>query len=153
MIPRPPGSTRTHTLLPDSTLFRSGVPADFYVDVAKLAARKGAKLVLDTSGEALKVATAHGVFLIKPSLGELEELVGRKLAEPADQERTAGELVQSGAAEIVALTLGRDGALLATRSGLRLLAGVKVIAKRAVGRTEGRRVGKEGDSTWSSRWQ
>src|SRR3546814_7329815 len=42
-----------------------GVPADFYVDVAKLAARKGATLVLDTSGEALKVATAHGVFLIK----------------------------------------------------------------------------------------
>jgi hypothetical protein len=40
-----------------------GVPDDFYVDVARLASRKGAKLVLDTSGEALKVATAHGVFL------------------------------------------------------------------------------------------
>src|SRR3546814_4608257 len=111
MIRRPPRSNRTYTLFPYTTLFLS-------VDVAKLAARKGAKLVLDTSGEALKVATAHGVFLIKPSLGELEELVGRKLAEPADQERTAGELVQSGAAEMVALTLGRDGALLATRHGL-----------------------------------
>lgn len=41
--------------------------------------------------------------------------------------------VKSGAAKIVALTLGRDGALLATRSGLRRLAGVKVIAKSAVG--------------------
>ena len=94
------------------------MPDDFYVDVAKFASRKGAKLVLDTSGQALKVATAHGVFLIKPSLGELEDLVGRRLAYPVDQERAVRELMQAGAAEIIALTLGRDGALLATRSGL-----------------------------------
>lgn len=110
-----------------------GVPDDFYVDVAKFASRKGAKLVLDTSGQALKVATAHGVFLIKPSLGELEDLVGRRLAYPVDQERAVRELMQAGAAEIIALTLGRDGALLATRSGLRRLAGVKVKARSAVG--------------------
>lgn len=110
-----------------------GVRDDFYVDVARLASRKGAKLVLDTSGDALKVATAHGVFLIKPSLGELEDLVGQKLADPVDQERAVRELIQAGAAEIIALTLGRDGALLATRSGLRRLAGVKVKAKSAVG--------------------
>lgn len=110
-----------------------GVPANFYVEVAKVASRNGAKVVLDTSGEALRAATAHGVFLIKPSLGEMEELVGQKLAEPVDQERAARELVESGAAEVVALTLGRDGALLATRSGLRRLAGVKVKPKSAVG--------------------
>ena len=110
-----------------------GVPADFYVEVAKVASRKGAKVVLDTSGEALRAATAHGVFLIKPSLGELENLVGKKLAETITQERTVRELVESGAAEIVALTLGRDGALLATRDGLRRLAGVKVKPKSAVG--------------------
>ena len=110
-----------------------GVPNDFYVDVARLASRKGIKLVLDTSGEALKVATAHGVFLIKPSLGELEDLVGQRLTDPVDQERAVRELIQAGAAEIIALTLGQDGALLATRSGLRRLPGVKVKAKSAVG--------------------
>lgn len=110
-----------------------GVPADFYVEVANLASRKGAKLVLDTSGEALKIATAHGVFLIKPSLGELEDLIGQKLADSVDQESAVLELIQTGAAEIIALTLGREGALLATRSGLRRLAGVKVKVKSAVG--------------------
>lgn len=110
-----------------------GVPADFYVAVAEIAARRGAKLVLDTSGEALRKATARGVYLIKPSLGELEDLIGRKLPNPADQERAVHRLIESGAAEIVALTLGRDGALLATRNGLRRLAGVKVKPKSAVG--------------------
>ena len=110
-----------------------GVPDDFYVEVARLAARAGAKLVLDTSGEALRKATAHGVYLIKPSLGELEDLVGQKLPNPVDQERAVRELIQSGAAEIVTLTLGRDGALLATRNGLRRLVGVEVKPKSAVG--------------------
>jgi 6-phosphofructokinase 2 len=110
-----------------------GVPDDFYVHVADIAGRKAIKLVLDTSGDALRKATGHGVHLIKPSLGELEELIGRKLPEPDDQERAVRALIESGAAEMIALTLGRDGALLATRNGLRRLEGVKVKAKSAVG--------------------
>ena len=110
-----------------------GVPADFYVTVAEIAAREGAKLVLDTSGDALRSATARGVYLIKPSLGELEDLTGRKLSEQVDQERAVHDLIESDGAEMVALTLGRDGALLGTRNGLRRLAGVKVKPKSAVG--------------------
>jgi 6-phosphofructokinase 2 len=110
-----------------------GVPADFYVSVGEIAKRKRAKLVLDTSGEALRRAAARGVYLIKPSLGELEDLIGRKLPNADDQERAVQSLIESGAAEIVALTLGRDGALLATREGLRRLAGIKVQPKSAVG--------------------
>jgi 6-phosphofructokinase 2 len=110
-----------------------GVPVDFYVEVARVAARKGARLVLDTSGEALQAATAHGVYLIKPSLGELEQLIGRKLPNPVDQEDAVRGLIQSKAAEMVALTLGRDGAVLATRDGLHRLPGLKVTPKSAVG--------------------
>jgi 6-phosphofructokinase 2 len=110
-----------------------GVPVDFYLSVAEIAQRKRAKLVLDTSGEAFRRAAAHGVHLMKPSLGELEDLIGRKLPDPADQERAVQGLVESGAAEIVALTLGRDGALLGTAKGLRRLAGIKVEPKSAVG--------------------
>ena len=110
-----------------------GVPANFYVAVSRLAARKGIKLVLDTSGDALREATAHGVYLIKPSLGELEDLVGEKLTAPAEQESAVRRLIASGAAEIIALTLGRDGALLATRDGLHRLPGLKVTPKSAVG--------------------
>jgi 6-phosphofructokinase 2 len=110
-----------------------GVPDDFYVRVADIVARKRAKLILDTSGEALRKATERGVYLIKPSLGELEELIGRELPEAADQEQAVRALVDGGAAEMVTLTLGRDGALLGTRSGLRRIDGLKVKLKSAVG--------------------
>lgn len=110
-----------------------GVPDDFYVAVADIAGRRSARLVLDTSGAALAKTLGNGVHLVKPSLGELEGLLGRKLPTAALQEAAARELVRSGAAELVALTLGRDGALLATdRSTLRLAA-PDVAAKSAVG--------------------
>ncbi|WP_262265735.1 1-phosphofructokinase family hexose kinase [Microvirga yunnanensis] len=110
-----------------------GVPSDFYVQVGQIAARKGAKLVLDTSGEALRHAMRQGVHLIKPSLGELESLIGQKLPDPSDQETAVQELIASGAAEIVALTLGRDGALLGVRGTCVRIQGMKVVPKSAVG--------------------
>ena len=110
-----------------------GVPDDLYAAIADLARRKGARLVLDTSGSALRAGLARGVHLVKPSLGELETLVDRKLIDRASQEEAARELVGSGAAELVALTLGRDGALLATSQGALRLAAPDVVARSAVG--------------------
>lgn len=110
-----------------------GVPTDFYVRLSTIVAASGAKLVVDTSGEALRQALGHGVFMIKPSLGEFESIIGRPLPDPGDQREAALGLVRSGAAEIVALTLGHDGALLATRDGTLRLAAPPVTAKSAVG--------------------
>ena len=39
------------------------MPEDFYRNVAKVAATKGAKFVLDTSGPALKAALGIGIHL------------------------------------------------------------------------------------------
>ena len=91
-----------------------GVPDDFYAQVAEAVRAKGVRLVLDTSGAALRAALAAGVHLIKPSRGELERLLGRPLREPAALEEAARGLVADGGAEIVAVSLGADGALLAT---------------------------------------
>ena len=110
-----------------------GAPEDLYATVADMARRKGAKLVLDTSGMALRAGISRGVYLLKPSLGELETLRSRKLPDPAAQEAAAQELVSSGAAELVALTLGRDGALLATSEGTLRLGALDVVVKSAVG--------------------
>jgi 6-phosphofructokinase 2 len=110
-----------------------GVPADFYAQGAAVAARRGMKFVLDTSGEALRQAAGKGLHLIKPSLGELEDLIGRKLPTPQDQDAAVRDLIASGAAEIIALTLGRDGALLGIRDKLLRIEGIKVTTKSAVG--------------------
>jgi 6-phosphofructokinase 2 len=95
-----------------------GVPEDFYAQVARTACAAGRKVVLDTSGTALRAALGSGLALIKPSQGELESLVGRRLPDAAAQEDAAREIVATGGAERVAVTLGRDGAFLATKDGL-----------------------------------
>ena len=91
-----------------------GMPTDFYAQVAGVAAALGARFVLDTSGSALAASLGHGIFLLKPSLSELETIVGRKVRDLGGQMDEAKRLVQSGAADMIALTLGSDGAILAT---------------------------------------
>lgn len=111
-----------------------GVPTDFYVRVAEIAERKRATFILDTSGEALKTTLRHRrVHLVKPSLGELEDYLGETLDGDAEQEAAAARLVQEGAADMVALTLGRSGAVLATADGVWRLPGLDVTTVSAVG--------------------
>jgi 6-phosphofructokinase 2 len=110
-----------------------GIPNDFYARVLDVASRRGAKLVLDTSGEALRAALDRGgVHLVKPSLGEFEALIGRSLSGTSALERAARRLVESGAAEFVAVTMGRDGALLVTPNQTRRLKAPDVPVKSAV---------------------
>ena len=90
-------------------------------------------IVLDSSGAALHHALNEGVYLVKPSRRELEHLLGRKATTPADEEALAREVVDTGRAEIVALTLGAEGAVLATREGVLRLASPTVEVRSAVG--------------------
>jgi 6-phosphofructokinase 2 len=91
-----------------------GVPADFYAQLATLATSRGSRFVLDSSGAPLAAALAAGVHLVKPSLRELRELTGRPLVTKAEWLAAARQIVTAGQAQIVALSLGADGALLVT---------------------------------------
>jgi 6-phosphofructokinase 2 len=88
------------------------VPEDFYARLARAAASIGARFVLDTSGPALAAALEEGVYLVKPNLRELGDLTGLPLERAPEWTSAAAALVASGKAEVVALTLGEDGALL-----------------------------------------
>ena len=91
-----------------------GVPEDFYARVARAAASRSINFVLDASGPALRVGLAAGVELVKSSLTELESVAGCKLPSAAAQNAAALEIVRSGRARLMALTLGENGA----RTGL-----------------------------------
>lgn len=91
-----------------------GVPADFYQQVADICRPLGTRLMLDTSGGGLRHVSS-GVYLLKSSVRELRECVGRPLVTEAEQLAAAHELVDRGCAEAVLVSLGADGALLATR--------------------------------------
>ena len=111
-----------------------GVPDDFYARAAGIAAERGAKFVLDSSGRGLKGAlTGGGVHLVKPSLGELRQLTGADLADEAAIAAAAMALVGEGAAEAVAVTMGHEGALIASAQGPLRLPAIPVQAASAVG--------------------
>ena len=95
-----------------------GVPDDFYARLARALTARGVRVVVDTSGPALAAALRAGVALVKPSLRELREAMQQPLAQAADWCQAAQSLVHSGAAGIVALSVGEQGAVLATREGV-----------------------------------
>lgn len=95
-----------------------GAPAKTYAQLARMAATAGARFVLDSSGEALQAAVAQGVYLVKPSLSELQQLAGRALSDLSEIETAARKVIDAGKAEIVAVSLGARGALVATRDGV-----------------------------------
>lgn len=110
-----------------------GIPADFYARLCATVTRNGARFILDTSGAPLKAALdSGGLFLVKPSRGEFESFAGRKLG-PRELASEAERLVASGKAENVAITLGREGAILATRAGTTVSPAIPVEACSAVG--------------------
>ncbi len=109
-----------------------GVAPDFYARVARLAHRLGARLVLDTSGPALKQA-GHGVYLIKPSLQELRELVGHDIRTESEEEAACAGLIAEGRCEVAVLSLGERGALLATAGMHRRFRPLKVKVRSTVG--------------------
>ena len=111
-----------------------GVPEDFYAKLAESAHRRGVKFVLDTSGPPLRTGLASGcVELLKSSLTELESVAGRRLPEAEAQERAARDIVRSGRAKIVTLTLGENGALMVNEHGALRLPALDVIVNGTVG--------------------
>ena len=111
----------------------SGVPSDSYARIADLTQKKGARFVLDTSGEALHEAFAQGgIYLAKPSKHELELYAGHELDEAGLRE-VATALVAKGVVENLVVSLGSDGALLAHADGVVQLPSPAVKARSAVG--------------------
>lgn len=110
-----------------------GLPETAYSRVVDVAAAKGARIILDTSGVALKATLSKGVYLVKPNRRELEELVGHAIPETAQQIAAARTLIANKFAEIVAITLGGDGALMVSQSEAWFAAAPPVTAHSAVG--------------------
>lgn len=111
----------------------ANVPDDFYARLARQAKRRGARVVLDTSGGALRSALAEGVAVVKPNLGELRALVGQPLESETEWVKACEAIVADGGAEIVALTLAERGALIVTRDHAWRLDAPRVNAASTVG--------------------
>jgi 6-phosphofructokinase 2 len=111
------------------------MPASFLGEVGQVARAAGARYVLDTSGYALR--KAGGVYLAKPSLRELRELIGRDLATGRKQVVAARELIHESPAQVVVVALGAEGAVLVEANEHERFAPIDVPVNSAVGAAEG----------------
>jgi 6-phosphofructokinase 2 len=91
-----------------------GAPMTFYAHAARMGKEAGARVVLDTSGDALKFALGGDIYLVKPNLRELSDLIGAPVETRAAQLDACRTLIAQGKAEAIALTLGEEGALFVT---------------------------------------
>lgn len=92
-----------------------GVPPDIIARIAKIAKKQNRKLIVDSSGEALRLALEEGVYLVKPNLGELSRLVGKEELELKEIEPIARDIIMKGNCEIVVVSMGPLGAMLISR--------------------------------------
>ena len=110
-----------------------GVPDDFYAEVARLSRELKAHLILDTSGEPLKLAATEGVFLLKPNMRELGILAGREIENEADLIGVAQDLIGSARCRVVVVSLGAAGAVLVSPSRVDRVRAPTVPIKSKVG--------------------
>lgn len=93
-----------------------GVPVDIFGRISAIAKAKGARLIVDTSGEALRKAVQEGVFLFKPNLGELSSLVGKEEVTNELVDDIAREILYKDKCEAIVVSLGAIGARLITKT-------------------------------------
>jgi 6-phosphofructokinase 2 len=110
-----------------------GVPQDFYAQLAALANSRGIRLILDTNRKPLMHALEAGVYLVKPNLGELEEIADAGLKNERDQEHQAMKLIRQGRSRVVVISLGAAGVILAHAKGVQRLRAPTVPIKSKVG--------------------
>jgi 6-phosphofructokinase 2 len=109
-----------------------GVSDDWFGEFVR-SAKGVARVIVDTKGGALRQALNEGVYLVKPNARELEELAGRMLDGDDDVEAVARDIVAQGGAEAVLVSLGRAGAMLATKQGVQPIRAPAVRLRSKVG--------------------
>ena len=105
----------------DDTLVMCGsvppsLPKDIYAQLMGRLSARGARVVLDTSGEALLNALPYRPYLVKPNKSELLGTVGASPSGEFDVLDGARALQKMGARNVL-LSLGEEGALLLLEDG------------------------------------
>ena len=106
--------SKTSSIVIISGSLPMGIEDSYYGELVKSVNSKS-KVIVDTEGDKLLSAVKQGVYLIKPNLRELENVVGKKLDSKKEYLDACNYLIDKGA-ENVLLSLGREGAILTNGS-------------------------------------
>ena len=110
-----------------------GLPVHFYGLIVKTANSVGAKCIVDTSGPALQALKGKHAFLIKPNIGELCKMLNVDSLQNNEVHDAAQQAVRDGFAELIAVSMGPEGAWLLTADEKHFAAAPAVKKKSTVG--------------------
>lgn len=108
-------------------------PSDFYLKVSEIVDKNKAKLVLDTSGEALLPSMKANIYLMKPNLGELSTIMGISSISVVELESLAKKFLEIYSCEVLVVSLGAKGALWAHGDELEHIPAPTVLQKSSIG--------------------
>jgi 6-phosphofructokinase 2 len=91
-----------------------GMSLEIFSFLKQLADKKSARLVIDTSGPALRAALEAGAYLFKPNMGELAALAERYRISREEAEGIARGFIRQGKATIMVVSMAEEGAMLIT---------------------------------------
>lgn len=94
----------------------AGVPEDFFGKLIDVCIARGARVVVDSSGEPLKVACQHKLWLAKPNLEELRQVLATEVPNAATAVRDAARTLLPNVEQVL-VSRGAAGAVLVTPKG------------------------------------
>lgn len=110
-----------------------GLPDYFYGLIVKTAKSVGAKTIADTSGPALQALKGKGAFLIKPNINELCKMLNVEWLNKEEVVAAARQAINDGFAEIMAVSMGSQGAWIISRDESHFATAPVVPKKSTVG--------------------
>ncbi|NLG96117.1 MAG: 1-phosphofructokinase [Chloroflexi bacterium] len=109
-----------------------GVPNGFYAEIIRLLNQNGAKTVLDTIGEPLRLGCLEKPFLVKPNTEEARALTGLAM-ESVHEVAQAAARIQKMGVENVVISMGKTGALLQSAGSAWLVRSPTIAEKNPIG--------------------
>jgi 6-phosphofructokinase 2 len=109
-----------------------GVHPEIYRKMIEIGKSKGARVILDSDGDALKVGIHGAPFAIKPNVHELSRLVGSELNGLSDIIRSARSVHEQGT-DIVLVSMGARGIFLVAEKEQFVVSPPKVKVENTIG--------------------
>jgi len=109
-----------------------GVPATIYADIIEVVQSCQARVILDTSGEALIHGCHAGPYLVKPNAYEAHKLTGLPV-DSLTEIAAAAQAVQKLGTTVVVISMGKDGAMLVEEGQVWIAKSPKIEERNPIG--------------------
>ncbi len=108
------------------------VPVSIYATIITQLKRDKKRIILDTSGEALREGIRAGPTIVKPNIDELQYLVGHPLTSEAEIQQAAHQLLNDDIT-LVVVSMGKQGAMLVEQATTLIATPPAVTVKKTFG--------------------